>query len=407
MDTAFETVIVGAGAAGLTTAKHLIDQGRRILLVDDHARVGDVWRERYRSLRLFTPRRYAELPGLRLDIGFFEYPTATQFGDYLERYAARFALPVRSGVRVVRLERDAGARDAGSLGEGPRSGVSPTGPFRVELDDGTALRATTVVVATGNHRIAVRPGLAERLAPSIRQLHSLDYLGPEQLADGPVLVVGAGNSGTDLALEAAAAGHRVVLAGRHPGHVPADIDRPIGNLVAGLFIGRMRRATADTERGRRMWQAARGHGVMLVRNTPRDLERAGIVRLGRIDDVDAAGRPVIDGTAIEAATVVWCTGSRPDFGWIRLGGVLDGDGWPVHARGLVGAQPGLAFVGLPFQYSMASPTLMGMDRDARYVAEHLFDHATESPEAPSNSPRAKLGDPQDAGHGPTLTRSEA
>lgn len=355
MDTAYDAVIVGAGAAGLMTGKRLADRGRRILIVDDHARVGDVWRERYRSLRLFTPRRYAELPGLGLGIGYFEYPTGAQFGDYLERYAERFALPVRGGVRVTSLDRD----DDGSL--------------RIALDDGEVLRAAAVVVAAGNHRVAGRPRFADALAPSIVQLHSLEYEGPEQLADGPVLVVGAGNSGTDRALEAAAAGHAVTIAGRHPGHVPADIDRPIGNLVASVFIGRMRRTTADTERGRRRWAAARGHGVMLVRNTPRDLDRAGVVRIGRLEGVDAAGHTLApDGSVIDAATVLWCTGSRPDFGWIRLDGAIDERGWPAHVRGLVEAQPGLAFVGLPFQYSMASPTLMGMGADSAYVVERLL-----------------------------------
>ena len=180
--------------------------------------------------------------------------------------------------------------------------------------------AERVIVTAGAHRIPVVPAFASELDPSIRQLHSLDYRGPEQLAEGPVLVVGAANSGTDVALEAARDGHAVTLAGRHPGHVPIDIDTPIGNLMGGIFIRRLRSITIDTAEGRAMKREGLEHGVMLVRNSLADLERAGVVQVGRIERVEA-GRPVTaDGTAIDAATVVWCTGSRPDLGWIDIDG---------------------------------------------------------------------------------------
>lgn len=355
MSADIDTVVVGAGAAGLMVARRLALRGTGHVVLDDHARVGDPWRARYRSLRLFTPRSLAELPGLRLEVGFFAFPTGAQFGDYLQRYADTFAIPVRSGVRVMRLTRRTDGR------------------FVLALSTGEELIASRVIVAVGAHGIPVRPAFAQQLAPGIRQLHSAEYAGPEQFADGGVLVVGAANSGTDIALEAAAAGHATTIAGRHPGQVPGDIDNPIGNLIARLFIRRLVRTTIDTEAGRAIRAASRGHGVNLVRNTLRDLRRAGIVQTARVSGVDASGRPCLaDGSIVDAATVVWCTGSRPDLGWIDIAGALEETGLPREHRGICAAVPGLAFVGMPFQYSIASSTLMGMGVDADYVVEQLY-----------------------------------
>jgi putative flavoprotein involved in K+ transport len=351
--TVIDTAVIGAGAAGLIVGKRLAERGVQFELFDERARIGDSWRERYRSLRLFTPRPFASLPGLRLDVGRFAYPTGAQMGDYLEQYARHFELPVRSSSKVVALTR------------------RPDGRFRLELGDGDDVLADRVIVTTGAHRIPLVPALARELDRSILQLHSIDYRGPEQLADGAVLVVGAANSGSDVALDAARAGRAVTLAGRHPGHVPVDIDTPIGNLMSGIFIGRLRRTTIETAKGRAARAANLGHGVMLVRNKPAQLDRAGVIRVGRVDRVEE-GKPVTaDGTVIDAATVVWCTGSRPDLGWIDIEGVVTGDGHPIEHRGLAEGCPGLAFVGMPFQYSVASETLMGMDRDAVYVVAAL------------------------------------
>ncbi|MBD3941179.1 NAD(P)-binding domain-containing protein [Microbacterium sp. NEAU-LLC] len=352
-----DTVVIGAGAAGLHTARLLAARGIDHEIVDGSERVGDTWRERYRSLRLFTPRRWAELPGMRLDIGWFAYPTGVQLADYLERCATAIGSPLRLSTRVRRLSRDGDGR------------------FRLALSSGDELVADHVVIAVGAHHVPIVPPFARDLDPAIRTVHSLDYRGPEDLAPGSVLVVGAGNSGTDLALEAAGAGHATTIAGRHPGQVPGRVDTVIGNLIAGVAIRRLRGLTLDTERGRRFAAEHRGHGVNLVRNHLSDLDRAGIRRVGRVTGV-AGGRPVLDGVeASDATTVVWCTGSRPDLAFIDIADAFDAEAWPDHERGLATRVPGLAFVGLPFQYSVASPTLMGMGRDAEYVVDRIHDRA--------------------------------
>jgi putative flavoprotein involved in K+ transport len=344
-----DTVVVGAGPAGLTVAHHLHRSGVDCVVLDGHERVGDSWRRHYDGLRLFSPPRYASLPGVRVPTR--GCPTRDEFADYLERYAAGLGVRVRTGVRVLRVER----ADAG---------------FRLDTSDGEVV-ARNVVVATGAHARPVVPALADRLAPGLRQMHSSDYRGPEQLAPGGVLVVGAANSGTDIALEAAAAGHPVWLAGRHPGQVPVDIDSPLGRLATPVIMFVFRHVlTLRTPMGRRLRDASRGHGVNLVRNKLADLDAAGVVRVGRVTEV-RDGRPVCaDGERPDVATVVWCTGSTPDHEFLDLP-VLDDDGRVVHDRG-VATEPGLYFMGLEFQYALASATIQGFDRDARHVVRHLL-----------------------------------
>ncbi|GAA1975090.1 NAD(P)/FAD-dependent oxidoreductase [Microbacterium pumilum] len=366
-ETVLDTAVIGAGAAGLHVGRLLMDRGMSAELFDAHPRVGDSWRERYRSLRIFSPSRVSSLPGLPLDVGFFRFPTAQQMGDYLERYATRFGIVVRTDAAVAGLTRD------------------DSGRFRLDLANGDAVLAHRVVVAAGAHRTPKLPEFARDLDPGITQVTSIDYRGPEQLAPGDVLVVGAGNSGTDIALEAARNGHRVTIAGRHPGQVPVDVDTPIGNILSGIFLSRLRHLTIDTEKGRAAKETHRG--IMLIRNKLADLDRAGITRVARIESV-VDGLPVTaDGAAIDAATVVWATGSRPDLGWIRIDGVLDAEGEPLHDRGMARRCAGLAFVGLDFQHSAASGALFGMGADAEYVVDALC-----SVERPAERPGTRVGE---------------
>lgn len=346
--TSIDTVVIGGGQAGLAAGYHLRRTGRTFVILDAHRRVGDGWRRRYDSLRLFSLPRYASLPGWPIPVR--GYPTRDEFADYLEAYAERFELPVRHGERVSSVVQD-----------GDR--------YLVTASTGSFL-ADNVVVATGAHQRSAVPELAAELDPAIRQLTSAEYRNPAQFAPGPVLVVGAGNSGTDIALDAAAAGHRVRLAGRHPGQVPVDIDGPAGRLFVPVVMFAHRHVlTIRTPMGRRTRAALDGHGVMLVRNKLADLDAAGIERIGRIERV-VDGRPACaDGAPLEAGTVVWCTGTSPDHRFLELP-VFDEHGHPRHERG-VSVLPGLVFVGLHFQYALASEQIQGVGRDARHVVRRL------------------------------------
>jgi putative flavoprotein involved in K+ transport len=342
------TVVVGGGQAGLVMGYYLRQAEDDFVVIEAHPRVGDVWRRRYDSLRLFSVPRYASLPGWRIPGRGF--PTRDEMADYLERYADHFDLPVRTGVRVLRVR-------------------TVDGGFLVETTGGSYL-ARRVVVATGAHQRPKTPAFAGQLDPAIPQVHSLDYRSPAQLPPGTVLVVGAANSGSDVALDAAAAGHPVVLSGRHPGQVPFDIDKPGSRAAIPIVMFVFKHIlTLRTPMGRKARGHALTHGVQLVRNKIADLDAAGVERVGPITAV-RDGQPLTDaGPVSGVSSVVWCTGSEADLGFLDLP-ALGPDGRPAHDRG-VSPVPGLYFLGLEFQFALASATIQGLDRDARYLLRQM------------------------------------
>jgi putative flavoprotein involved in K+ transport len=338
----FTTVIIGGGQAGLVMGYHLQRLGERFVILDAQSRVGDAWRNRWDSLRLFSTPRYSSLPGWPMPLS--TWPTHTEMGDYLENYARHFDLPVRSGVRVHRLSRT-------------------DGRFLLETSDGE-LKADRVVVATGAYQIPVVPGFAAELAPGIRQLHSDAYRNPEQLV-GPVLVVGAGNSGAEIALEAVRSGHQTWLSGRHPGEIPFRLESPQARFLIPIVMFAFRHVlTIKTPMGRRFRGQSIDHGKPLVRTKASDLEAAGVQRVDRISGMQD-GLPVTAHDVLEPNTVVWCTGYRSDYSWIDLQ-ITDDHGQLRAERG-VSAQAGLYFIGAEFQYAVASATIQGLDQDARYL----------------------------------------
>ena len=351
MDTEHvETVIVGGGQAGLATAYYLRRQGVPFVILDAEERVGDVWRHRWDSLRLFTYARYAGLPGLRFPAPAWSFPSKDDMADYLETYARMFEFDVRSGVRVESLSRD-----------GDRF-VLMTRDRRFEADN--------VIVATGSHRIPKVPPFAGDLDPSIVQLHSSEYRRPSQLRDGGVLLVGAGNSGADIAMDVVRA-HPTCLSGRDTGEVPVRIEKLPGKMAFPVVRFLLHHVvTKGTPIGRRKGPQFIAKGDPRVRVKAKDLETAGVERVARMSGV-ADGRPVLeDGQILDVTNVIWCTGFRHDFPWIDLP-VFDEHGDPLHRRGVVESAPGLYFIGLVFQYSLASCVLPGIGRDHAYVADHL------------------------------------
>ncbi len=347
----FDTVVIGGGQAGLSAGTYLKRAGRSYVILDGHERIGDNWRERYDSLRLFTPAHSIGIAGDRYRSKGATAPTKDAFADYLESYASRTGLNVRSGVRVERLRRadDRYLVDAGAW----------------------CFEATNVIVATGAHREARVPALSRSLDPSIVQLHSTAYRNPSQIQDGPVLVVGAGNSGGDISLELART-HPVWLSGPDRGHVPVNIDNWVGRNIGArivIFVGR-HVATLRTPIGRRLKEKSAAHGDPLVRVKPKQLLAAGVTRVGKTVDVQD-GSPVVEGGhVLDVANVIWCTGFRHDLSWIELP-IFGDDGAPTHERGVVVDEPGLYFVGLPFQFAASSDVIPGVGRDAAYVVKQL------------------------------------
>jgi putative flavoprotein involved in K+ transport len=352
-----QTIVIGGGQAGLAVGYHLARRGLPFLILDAHPRVGDAWRKRWDSLRLFSPARYDALPGMKFPAPAGAYPSKDQMADYLEAYARRWGLPVRTGVRVDGLTR-----------EGERFVVT-AGPRRFEADE--------VVVAMANYQRPRVPPFAKALDPGIVQIHAHDYRNPGQLREGGVLVVGVGNSGADIAMEVGRT-HQTLLSGKESGVMPFQLENPFyrhGMVRVMRFIGH-RVLNVRTPIGRKVRPKLLHGAAPLIRVKPRDLVAAGIERVAKVEGA-RDGRPLLaDGRVLDVTNVIWCTGFDPGFSWIRLPVFEDG-GDPVHRSGVVPGMLGLYFVGLQFLHAMTSATVNGVGRDAERIVEVIRARVAE------------------------------
>lgn len=345
----YNTVIVGGGQAGLAIGQQLAARDIDSVILDAELRVGDTWRRRWDSLRLFTPAAFSGLPDMVFPAPPGHLPDKDEVADYLERYAERFDLPVRPNTTVRAVRRNAA---------------------RFEIDTGdVTFEADNVIVATGALQRPNIPLVSAGFDPSIHQLHSSEYRSPFDLPDGPVLVVGAGSSGTLLALELARF-RKVWLAGPDTGDLPRRI---LGRDLFNWIWPVMTRATRDTRFGAWLRNRAVRGGDTRIGIPEHALSEVGIVRIGRITD-ERGGWPTSDGAVLRPRTLLWCTGFVPDFDWINLP-VFGSDGHPRHHRGVSEDIAGLYFLGLRFQHRMTSSLIGGVGLDARFIAEQIAQRA--------------------------------
>jgi putative flavoprotein involved in K+ transport len=346
-----EVVVVGGGQAGLAIGHFLARQRRDFTILEAAGEPAVAWRERWDSLKLFTPARYDALPGVAFPGDPERYPGRDEVAAYLTGYARHFDLPVELNSRVRSIRKTNGA-------------------YLVELDD-RAYVADQVVVATGPFQVPLVPAMAERLDAGVMQLHSRTYQTPEAIPDGPVLVVGGGNTGFQIAEE---------LSGSHEVHLSiGSRQTPLPQRILGrdLFwyleaTGLIRKTTASRI-GRRM--AGRD---TLIGSTARALRRRHGVHLhGRA--VEAAGSTVSfdDGTELDLRSVVWATGFGVDHSWIDVP-VLDETGRVVHQRGVT-QSPGLYFLGLTWQHTRGSALLGWVKDDAEYIAQQISEFGSSAP----------------------------
>jgi len=340
----YDTIVIGAGQAGLAAGQQLAASDVDFVIVDSEARVGDNWRRRWDSLRLFTPAKYSGLPGMPFPASPYHLPTKDDVADYLERDAERFDLPLR-------LDTQRGE-------PGHQDGLVVTGDHRALLE------ARTVVVATGAYQRPRIPAAAKELSPEILQIHSSGYRNPLSLPDGPALVVGAGNSGAQIAIELARF-RKTWLAGRDTGHLPR---RFLGRDLFDWIWPVLTRITTDSRLGRRIGSKPR-RGDALIGIPERQLRDAGVERVGRIESA-RDGLPVCGDRTLEPRVIVWCTGYSPDYSWIEFP-VADEQGRLRHQRGAVTGRRGLFFMGQPFQYSKTSSLIGGVGADATFVAGEI------------------------------------
>ncbi|MGZ5372642.1 MAG: flavin-containing monooxygenase [Aeromicrobium sp.] len=360
-----ETIIIGGGQAGLATAYHLNRLGREYLVLESRQRIGDVWRQRFDSLRLFTPAKYDGLPGWGFPAPKWAYPTKDEVADYLEAYASRYEMPVRTGVTVESLTRSGDTY------------VLQCGVRHFEADN--------VVIASGTWQRPKTPAFAHQIDPKIRQLHSNDYRNPAQLQAGPVLVVGCSHSGADIALEVAGS-HETTLSGPVRGEVPFAIEGRVAHRVLPIMWFMANHVlTEKTPIGRKMKADVRTHGGPLLRVKRADLEEAGVTRFSAKTVSAEGGKPVLeDGRVLDVANIIWCTGFDKNTDWVKIP-VTGEDGWPGQSQGCVPDSPGLYFVGLPFLTAFASMLVGGVGRDADRVATHI---AARNPASAKTVPSA-------------------
>ena len=353
-----ETLIIGAGQAGLSTGYHLKQLDRECLIVDGLDRIGDNWRRHYDSLRLFTPSRANSLDGTPFPGDPWAFPTKDEFAAYLELYAVEHGLPVRMRTRVDRLT----ARDGGGF-------TAALGAEEVTCDN--------VVVATGTFGRTPRiPAFATEVDPQIRQVHSSEYRRPSQLPDGPALVVGASHSGLDIAYELAET-RPTTLVGPDRGNVPLEWgSRWFRAAFPAIEFAFNHVLTRRTPMGRKKMQELRQHGVPQLRVKRHHLSARAVDWITEHVVGVTNGLPCLkDGRTFDVASVVWATGFRQVYDWVDLPLPI-ADGWPVEYRGVVDTAPGLYFCGLAFQYCFASGEVNGVGRDAAYLADRIAARTT-------------------------------
>lgn len=343
MSERFEVIVVGGGQSGLVAGYYLQRAGIPFVILDAKDEVGQSWRERWDSLELFTIAAYCSLPGLRFPGNFNRFPDKDEMADYVQAYQRRFALPVRLGTTVTSLTRAARG-------------------YRLETNRGT-YEADQVVVATGAYQNQYVPPIAAGLGPDVFQVHTGSYLNPGQIPGRRVVVVGAANSGAQIAVDLAGS-HQVLLSQGSP--LPHGPRRFLGiglhwwgdklGIIAKPLIGERDRIHKKTILvGPSLKKLSKRHGFPLVGRT-----------------VAARGRTVTfeDGTSTEVDAVVWATGFRPRFPWIDLP-IFREDGLPEHFRGVVDQAPGLYFLGMQCQYSYGSGLIWWVKDDAQYLIDHV------------------------------------
>lgn len=351
-----QVIVIGGGQAGLAVGHLMKDRGLDLIILDAERTTGDQWRRRWNSLRLFTPARHDGLPDYPFPGNRGSFPDRDRVAQYLATYAERFELPVVHEIRATSVERHGAA-------------------YRVVTDRGE-YTADAVVIATGACTVPFMPEFAVHLDPSIEQLHSHSYVSGDTVPPGSVLVVGYGTSGAEIAEELAVSGREVMIAGKPTASPPEPLLRVVGG--AWWFVLN-HVLSLRTPVGRKIAPRVAAHGAPLIRISPQRVRAAGVREVGRIIGAKE-GRPLLaDGSTVDTDVIVWCTGYRGDFAWVRVDSLsTDSKGYVDAPFGFPAGVDGLAFLGMPFQSKLASPLLGGVGGDARMVAGRIAEFVLAS-----------------------------
>jgi putative flavoprotein involved in K+ transport len=344
-----DVLVIGGGQAGLVMGYHLSQRGLRFQIVDASEDVGQTWRLRWDSLKLFTAAQYDNLPGMAFPAPHDSYPGKDDVADFLQAYAARFELPVALNTKVISLRHNE--------------------LYEVETDQGQ-IQAHNVVVATGPFQSAFIPPIAKDLDADVFQIHSIDYRRPDSIPSGRVLVVGAANTGCQIALELSATHEVEISAGQD---LPTIPQRPMGHDVWwwATVVG-ITRITLGSRLGKRL-----STRDQVIGGGQRELKRNGVTVRPRLTDVAGGSVTFADGTSSVYDVVLWATGFRTDHSWIEIPHVKDTQGIVQHERGVT-ATPGLYVLGLTWQHTRTSALLGWVTNDAEFLAGHIGSRSTST-----------------------------
>lgn len=340
------TIVIGAGQAGLATGYHLSKFTDDFIILDAGSSIGSAWKSRWDSLRLFTPSQYDGLPGSPFPAPRNSFPSKDDLAAYLNDYAQKFKLPVQFRQQVKHLKRTS---------EG----------FELDTTSGT-LNCRNVVVATGTNPLPKIPAFAGELDKRIFQIHSSRYINPESVPKGKVLVVGAGTSGVEIAIELAAS-RQTMISGKPTFHIPDAIFKYAGRFYWWFACNIL---TVNTPIGRKAKQDIVRGGGPLINISVEDVKAAGVEMLPRVAGVENGKPKLADGRVVDVDAIVWCTGFKSDFSWIEPT-VTDETGWPVTKKGISTSVDGLYFAGMLFQFGLTSGLVGGVGRDTEYITRHL------------------------------------
>jgi putative flavoprotein involved in K+ transport len=340
-------IIIGAGQAGLAAGYYLSKAGEDFVIIDSVKKIGDSWRKRWDSLTLFTPSQFDGLPGLSFPKARGTMPSKDEMADYLEKYAEKFNLPIRLEENVKHLSRI-------------QSG------FEINTVKGI-LKCDKVIIATGTNPLPRIPEFAKDLDKSIYQVHSSQYISPDKLPSGNVLVVGAATSGVEIAIELAGS-RQTFISGQPTYHIPDAIfryaSRPYWWFASNIL-------TVNTPIGRRARKNLLKGGGPLVGVSVKDLVDSGVRQIPRMSGVENGQPKFTDGITVNVSSIIWATGFKADFSWIDLNVTDEKNGWPLTKRGVANEAKGMYFMGMMFQYSRTSGLVGGVGKDAAYIAKHI------------------------------------
>ncbi len=348
----YDTIVIGAGQAGLSIGYYLNQSKQNFILIDKGSEVGGSWKVRYDSLSLFTSRLYSSLPGMPLEGEEQGFPTKDEIVTYLKKYADRFKIPIKFNTEVVNVSK-------------------MNGNFLIKTKR-EEYQAKNVVIATGPFQTPSIPLFSKGLPNDIRQLHSSQYKNPEQLVEGNVLVIGGGNSGAQIAVELSKQRETYLACSRKLKYLPLSVGRKsiywwfnkLGILKANhkSLLGKLIQQIGDPIFGFELKNAINNKEVIIKK---------------RVTGCEQNKVIFEDTSILEVSNIIWATGFNIDYPWLKIDDVINEEGKVVHNRG-ISTIKGLYFIGLPWQYRRGSAILQGVGYDAEYIVRQIVANNSSS-----------------------------